>query len=168
MGDQLDKDIKTIIGICASESRYHFETGYNSPFSERLLDILNDKSCSPVIYDLIETIILSTLPEFQGIANENIICELITQLAHVKNKDSVDRRREILEKCISCNRFKHGYFIKDSAICAIASIDDPRSLPVLMDLYDNTDNLEFKEDIMQVIDQLKETKLSALKSNKYL
>ena len=149
MGNQLEIAIENILEIARGAKYYHFESGCDNPFSIEFHKIMDDV-VDPYIYFHLQTILLDPSKEYMA---EDVKCELIKQIACINDPNSIHIRRVLIQQCFDLPTLN----LRDSAILAIAHIDDPLSLPALYVLYDREKNDEAKVDIKQVIDQLIDT-----------
>lgn len=149
MGNQLEIAISNILKAASEAKYYRFESGYDSPFSIAFHKIMED-IVDPYIYMHLQTILLDESKEYMA---EDVKAELIKQIGRIEDPDTQGIRRTLIEQCFDLST----YNLRDSAILAIAHIDDPASLPALYDLYKKEKYDEARKDIKQVIDQLIDT-----------
>lgn len=154
MGNELEIVIQEIIDLCNSYKDYDFQTGYDSPFSIRFHQIMENNK-DPYIYFHLQTIILDYSEKY---IPEDVKEELIREIARIKDFKSINIRRVLIQQCFDLPT----YFLKDSTLMALSELDDPLALPTLYKLIDEKEgnNLieSFKKDVRQVIDQLEKTK----------
>ncbi len=92
---------------------------------------------------------------------ESSILVAMEALKYIGNLDSpewFDERRDLLEACLL--KSSHAW-LKDSAGLGLSFMDDPRSIPALELATERETNEELKEDLLQVLEQLKETRLES-------
>lgn len=82
-------------------------------------------------------------------------------LQYIGNSDSKvwhDERRKMLERCLLASR---SAWARDGAGLGLASLDDPQSIPALEMAIAKESNQELREDLLQVLEQLKDTLLES-------
>jgi hypothetical protein len=160
MGNNLETIAKDIIDICNSAKGYHFQAGYDSPFSIRFHEIMDDVA-DPYIYFHLQTILLDYSEKY---IPEDVKEELIREIARVKDPYSIHIRRVLIQQCFDLPT----YLLKDSALMALSDLDNPLALPTLYALLQQDYVESFKKDIQQVIDQLEDTQkeIDAKKTDK--
>lgn len=153
MGNDLEIAVQEIIDLCNSYANYDFQAGYDSPFSIRFHQIMQNID-DPYIYFHLQTILLDYSEKY---IPEDVKEELIREIARIKNSNSENIRRVLIQQCLDLPT----YFLKDSALMALSELDSPLALPTLYELVDKkseNDLVEsFKKDVLQVIDQLEKT-----------
>ncbi|MCY3778917.1 MAG: hypothetical protein OXG78_01285 [Chloroflexi bacterium] len=68
------------------------------------------------------------------------------------------QRRKMLERCLRESRFA---WVRDGASLGLSFMDDPLSIPALKKAIQRESNQELKEDLIEVLEQLQETRLES-------
>jgi competence CoiA-like predicted nuclease len=124
-----------------------FETGTESVFAKKLLFAINWGG--DVALDIITERILSES------INSEIAWEALRWIGKYENPQTHLSRRRLLERCLLVS---YSIAVKDGAILGLAFMDDPEAIPTLEKAREQETNLEFRRDIEQVLEQLKETR----------
>lgn len=148
MGNELEIAIQDIIDLCKTYKGYNFQAGYDSPFSIKFHEIMNDIA-DPYIYFHLQTILLDNIEVIPNETKE----ELIREIARIKDPNSIHIRRVLIQQCLDLPT----YSLKDSALMALSDLDNPLALPTLYKLLQKDYGDSFKKDVQQIVDQLEKT-----------
>ena len=125
-----------------------FEVGMANQFSEdleRAIEVMG----VPILVE-IKRIILNEESSL------TVAAETMRYIGNIESPRYRAERRELLETCLLNSRFA---WVRDGAGLGLASLDDPQSIPALEIAIAKESNQELKEDLLQVLEQLKETLL---------
>ena len=131
--------------IIANAQNEVFYDGMDSVFSIRLHELVKEHG-KIVIEDLHKRFI-------EGRLTGSVACESMIQCGHVEDKEL---EQEILHFAHHALQHKE-LAIRDGAMLAIASIDNPVMITHIREAVANETNEEVKKDLIQVLNQLLET-----------
>ena len=141
--DDIPAEIKNLFALATFIS---LEPGMTNSFSEGLEAVIEEYG-KPALRG-IQDIILN---------DETASSIAMEALKYVGNTDSTtwhNERRLMIETCLKESR---SAWVRDGAGLGLSFLDDPRSIPALEEAIGNESSEALKEDLVQVLDQLKRT-----------
>lgn len=125
----------------SSEEEF-FEDGIQSQFAAHLQEII-------LTHGLLSMDPLSRII-FNKASNEEIVSEALSLLGRIEHHESYSTRLWLLHKSLKANSAR----IRDSALLALASLDDPISIPVIKAAIQKESCAELREDMENILMQL--------------
>ena len=128
-----------------------FQTGMESHFSRTLLSLIDQHGESS--FEILQELIFSPMVSI------DVAAEACRWIGYIRNTESHTIRRKLLESVLLA---ANSAFLRDDASLALASMDDPASIPVLQQAVERETNSELRHDLQHVLDQLIETQQEQL------
>jgi len=123
-----------------------FEDGMETEFSNKLVALI--MSYGSVAIDILANLILTEK------VNPSIAAEALRWIGRLEYGSSRAKRRRILVNCLlHCKSAR----VRDGAALGLASLDDPKAIPYLEKAIAREQVNELRQDLEQVLAQLKET-----------
>lgn len=136
---KLQENLKLLFN-CAKEE--FFEDGIESQFAMSLEKIIHEYSSNAII--VLSNIILGEA------VNSEIASEALRLVGRIKHPETYSIRLWLLEQSLNSNSTR----IRDSAVLALDSINDPSSIDALKDAIVKESYSELREDMKDVLQQL--------------
>lgn len=139
------KDLcEQIARMMAKSSHYHFEDGVITPIHDEIDSMIDMGVCG-----------ISQLYAAAMSCDRHVDCRcvIIRQLGEADDSETQEFRRHLLEAAL----FHSNFLIRDSAGLALASMDDPKSIPAIQAAIEFEPLDTLKGDQRLVLTQLEQT-----------
>jgi hypothetical protein len=136
---------KRIRALFAAAKEEVFEDGYESQFSRELVSLVErygEQAIEPIIRLIVNEQV-----------NPAVAAEALRWLGEIEDPLSYSSRRWLLERSL----YSVSSQVRDGAILALASLDDPHAIPYLRRAIEQESCPELHEDMEQVLEQLLES-----------
>lgn len=122
-----------------------FQDGYESEFSKELISLVSrygEQAMEPIIRLIVNEQV-----------NPEVAAEALRWLGEIEEPLSRSSRRWLFERSLYSSSSR----VRDGAILALASLDDPHAIPYLRRAIEQESCPELREDMEQVLEQLLES-----------
>ncbi len=126
-----------------------FHDGMDSEFSDKLIIFLGQQG-------IWGATALTNFIVAEKVSPQSIL-EALKWIGKIRDPITQRQRRWLLERSLS----NLNVIIRDGAILGLSSMDDPSSIPAVERVLKQEENLMLREDMEQLLDQLKETALES-------
>jgi HEAT repeat protein len=124
-----------------------FEDGIQTAFSKRLTYYI--EGCGEVAIEALTQLIVG------GQVNSEVASEALRWIGRMHHSASFFQRLLLLERCLNSSSSR----VRDGAVLGLASIDEPSAIPYLERAIAKEQIEELRQDMIQVLEQLRATQL---------